>query len=133
MFSQEPCGRGVVDLQLAGQALGPGRRKCLVERRRGVGVELIEHQHDPLRRGIVDIDQLLDAVGEVAPGPLDTDPDVAPPAQWFGDHEETDHPRRSYSGSCRAGWPGAAGSGSPVSATIGRLVSARHTTGGGGS
>jgi len=55
-----------------------------------VGVELVAHQHDPLGLGIVDIDQVLDAPGEVQPGTLQSDRDVAPAPQRLGDEE----PRR---------------------------------------
>jgi hypothetical protein len=50
----------VVQLQPVGQPLGLGRRERRIQRRRGVGVEVVLDQHDLLGIGVVDVDQLLD-------------------------------------------------------------------------
>src|SRR5215213_9559390 len=70
---------GVVDLQPVSQALGLGWREGLVERGGRVRVEVVHDQHDLLGVGIVDVDQLLDAVGEVDPGALRAHSHLPPP------------------------------------------------------
>ncbi len=62
----------VVDLQLLHQAPRLGGREASGEGGRGMGVELVQHQHD-LLGGVMDIDELLDPGGEAQPGPLLTD------------------------------------------------------------
>jgi hypothetical protein len=78
-------------LQPVGQPFGLGRER-LIERSRGVGGELVHDQHDPLGLGVVAIDQLLDAVGEVEAGALVAEADLAPAAPRLGDEEAVDHP-----------------------------------------
>src|SRR5262249_14149474 len=70
---------------------GLGGRKRLVQRRRRVGVQLVHHQHDALRVGIVRVDQLLDAVRPVDPRALRTHAHGTPAAQGLADHEHIDH------------------------------------------
>jgi hypothetical protein len=84
--------RGVVQLQLVGQPLGLGRRERRIQRRRRVGVEVVLHQHDPLGVGIVDVDQVLDAVRPVDPGAPVADHDLAPASQRLTDQEQIAHP-----------------------------------------
>lgn len=54
-------------------------------------VELIHDRHDPRGVGVMAIDELLDAVGEVEPGPLVADRHVPPAAEGRGDQEQVDH------------------------------------------
>jgi DNA-binding FadR family transcriptional regulator len=57
-----------MDLELVREALGLGGEKGLVEGRRGVGVEVVQHEDNALGVGVADVDQVLDDVGEVDPG-----------------------------------------------------------------
>src|SRR6266496_4147045 len=70
----------VLDLQLVGKPFGLGGFGRLVQRRRGVGVEVVLHEHDGLGVGVVDVDQILDAVRPVDAGAPVGDGDVAPAA-----------------------------------------------------
>jgi hypothetical protein len=81
-----------VQLQPVGQPPGLGRRERLIQRRRGVGVEVVLHQHDPLGVGIVDIQQVLDAVRPVDAGAPVADHDVAPAGKRLADQEQVAHP-----------------------------------------
>jgi len=78
----------VVDVEPIGNPLRLGRREGLVERRDGVGVELIHHQHDCVGSGIVDIDQLLDAVCPIHSRAPRGHGDVPSAAQRLTDEEE---------------------------------------------
>ena len=53
-----------------------------------MGVQVVQDQHDALGRRIVHIDQVLDDVGEVAPGALVRDPHLPPASQWFRGEEQ---------------------------------------------
>ena len=75
-----PERRGVVDLQLVGQALGLDGRERLVEGGRGVGVELVHDEDDTGGLGVVNIDQILDTVRPVDAGALVAEPHVTPVA-----------------------------------------------------
>lgn len=75
----------VVNLQPLDQTAGFLGRERRLQRGRVVPVELVEDQDDPLDVRIVHGEQLPDAVGEVQPGPLLADRDVAPAPQRFGD------------------------------------------------
>lgn len=88
-----------------------------------MGVELVENQDDPLSLGIVNIDEVLDAVGEIASGALIADADAAPAAQRFGDHEEIGDATTHVFGIV------AVAIGGRVSPSSRRLVSSRQTTG----
>jgi hypothetical protein len=90
MFNQLPC-LGVVQLQLVGQPLGLGRLEGLIQRRGCVGVEVVLHQHDLLGVGVVDVDQVLDAVRPVDAGAPVADHDVAPASQRLADHQQVAH------------------------------------------
>src|SRR5688572_17462697 len=81
---------GVVQLELGGQALGLGRWEGLVQGGRGVGVEVVLNQDDPLGVRIVDVDQLLDALGPVEAGAAVADHDLAPPSERLADQEQVD-------------------------------------------
>jgi hypothetical protein len=81
-----------VQLQPVGQPPDLGRRERLIQRRRGVGVEVVLHQHDPLGVGIVDIQQVLDAVRPVDAGAPVADHDVAPAGKRLADQEQVAHP-----------------------------------------
>jgi len=86
-----PVFGGVADLQLVGQALGLGRGNGRIPRGGRMDVALIHDQHDPRGVGGMAIDELLDAVGEVARGPLVADRHVPPAAQGLGDQEQREH------------------------------------------
>src|SRR3954449_9702439 len=58
---------GVVDLEPVGQALRPLGREAFVQARRGVGVELVHHQHELLRLGVAPLEQRRDEPRPVAP------------------------------------------------------------------
>src|SRR6266545_3883951 len=81
----------VVQLQPVGQPLGLGRLERLIQRRRGVGVEVVLYQHDPLGVGVVDVDQVLDAVRPVDAGAPRADHDVPPAAQRLAHQEQVVH------------------------------------------
>jgi len=80
--------RRVMDLQLVREAFGLRGRKGLIQRRGGMGVQVVHHQHDALRAGIVDIDQLADHMREVDGGALVRHRHMPPPPQRFGEHEQ---------------------------------------------
>ena len=67
------------------------------------------HQHDPLGIGVVDIDQLLDAVGSVDPGALPAALTWRQPRNGSVTRKRLATPPRTYSGSWRATCPGVAG------------------------
>src|SRR5712691_10448833 len=83
---------GVVQLQPIGQPLGLGWLERLIQRRGGVGVEVVLHQHDLLGAGVVDLEQVLDAVCPVDAGAPVADHDVAPAAQRLADHKQVADP-----------------------------------------
>ena len=84
----EPAGvlGGVVELEAAQDAASFGGREGLVEGAGRVGRQIVQHDADALGMGIVDIDEIAHALGEVfggaplgdldvAPGPVDVDAD----------------------------------------------------------
>src|SRR5581483_7464617 len=79
---------GVVNLQLLRESPGFGRLKDLVERRRRMGVEIIEHQHNLLRFGIVNLDEFADKVCPIRFRPLFTHLEKAFTAQRFTGQKE---------------------------------------------
>ena len=79
---------GVVDLESLGECVGFGGWECLVERGDAVGVEVVHHQHDDLRVGVVDGEQFLHLSGPVDAGPLGQGVDPAPPGQGLDPHED---------------------------------------------
>src|SRR6266536_3227697 len=81
----------VVQLEPVGQPLGLSRLERLVQRRRGVGVEVVLHQHDLLGIGVVDVDQVLDAMRPVDAGAPRADRHVAPAAQRLAHQEQVAH------------------------------------------
>lgn len=58
----------VVNLQFRGESAGFRGWECRIQGGRGVDVELVHNHRNPRSLGIVDIDELLDAVGELQPG-----------------------------------------------------------------
>ena len=79
---------GGMDVEFVPDPLGFGRRERLVEPGRVVGVEVVEHQGDALGIRKVDVDQLAHHLGEVDPGAVVGDLDLAPPQQGRGEQEE---------------------------------------------
>ena len=57
-----------------------------------MGVELVHDQDETFCGGVMDIDQVLDTVRPVDPGPLVTDAHLPPAAQRLGDQEQVRHP-----------------------------------------
>jgi hypothetical protein len=94
-----------------------------------MGVEVVEHQPDLRRVGIVDIDQVADGVRPVELGAPRRDLQMAPAGQWLKEDERLATPRRSYSSSLRAAWPGATGTGPRVSPLSCLLISSMQTWG----
>jgi hypothetical protein len=70
----------VADRQLVGEALGLGGRDGPAGRGGGVGVQPVHDEHDPLGARVVDVDRLLDALGDVEPGAPVQDAPAASPA-----------------------------------------------------
>lgn len=88
MLSQEPC-LGVWWISSsAGQGVGLRGREGLVERGDRVGVDVVHHQDDLVRRGVVDGQQMVHAVGPVGAGPGGLGVGAAPTPQWFGPDED---------------------------------------------
>src|SRR5215211_6387545 len=83
---------GVVQLQPIGQPLGLGRRERRIQRRGRVGVEVVLDQHDLLGVGVVDVEQVLDAVRPVDPGAPRADHHVAPASQRLAHQEQVADP-----------------------------------------
>ena len=73
----------VMPLQALQDAPRLGRWEGLIERRRAVGVEVVQHQHDARGGGKGLVDQLAHGIGEVDGGALRGDADLAP-AQMGG-------------------------------------------------
>ena len=69
-----------------GRRPSPGER--LVERGDRVGVEVVHDQHDLVRVGVLDAQQMVDAVGPVDSGAGGLGVGAAPTAQGFGPHED---------------------------------------------
>lgn len=105
MLSQLPCFGGVVDLQSAGQGEGLLGRERLVERGDAVGVEVVHHQDDLVRVGVVDGQQVVDAVGPVDAGPGRFGVGAAPSAQWLGPDEDRAGPVADVLGVLTGGLP----------------------------
>lgn len=82
----------VVDLQSVRDPFGLGWVEGCIERGRGMGVEVIEHEDDPFRVGILDVDQVLDAGRPVASRPARSCRDMAPALQRFVPEEEVCRP-----------------------------------------
>lgn len=105
-----------------------GWKEGFVERCRGVGVEIVHHQHDLLGLGTMHIDQLLYVTGEVDADASLTDHDVSPAAERLGEQKGVAHAApyvlvvltRRLAGRHRIGRRN-------VSQKSWRLVSSRHT------
>ncbi len=83
--------RRVMQLQLGGESSGFSGGERRIERGGRVGVELIHHQHDAVDVRILDVDQVLDAAGEIEPGALRADQHGALPLERFKRQNEIDH------------------------------------------
>ena len=94
-----------------------------------MGVEVVLDQDDLLGVGIVDIDQVLDALGPVDPGAAVADHDLAPAPEGLADQEQVDHALAHILVVFPRGTPGAIGNGGVASASSWRLVSSRQTCG----
>ena len=57
-----------------------------------MGVEVIEHQTNTCRLGIIHIDQFTDACSPIPLGPACRHPDMPPSAQRFATHKLVAHP-----------------------------------------
>src|SRR5512132_1005746 len=79
---------GGVEFELVGQPLGLGGSERLVQRGGCVGVEVVLDQHDPLGVRVVDVDEVLDAVGPVDAGAPVADAHVPPAGQRLADQEQ---------------------------------------------
>ena len=79
---------GIVKLELARNPAGFVRGKDAVQGGRGMGIEVVDDQPDPFRRGEVLIHQQPHLLGEVAFGPLLGDVDVTPTAQRLDEQKQ---------------------------------------------
>jgi hypothetical protein len=68
----------VMKLQLASDPVCFGGRKCFLERGRGMRIEIIHHQPDPIRLGKINVDQQVHLLGKVLFGAARGDIDLAP-------------------------------------------------------
>src|SRR3712207_3214215 len=82
--------RGVMDLQLVGQALRFGWRKDLVERGRAVGIQVIHHEYDSLRRRVAHVHQVLDLLRPVDLRPLVRHRHPPLPVQGLAEQKQVD-------------------------------------------
>src|SRR5918994_6870757 len=82
----------VVYLQLRNDAPGLGRSERLIQGGRGMGVEVVHHQHYSLGLWVVDLYKLLYAVRPVELRSPLGDADVAPAGQGLGNDEEVSRP-----------------------------------------
>src|SRR5215207_58873 len=80
--------RGVVELQLPEDAPGLVGRERLVERARGVGVQVVQADADAVGVREVAIDQVAHLPGEVVLGALVGDVHMSPGPERLGDQEE---------------------------------------------
>ena len=94
-----------------------------------MGIEVVLDQDDLLGVGIVDIDQVLDALGPVDPGAAVADHDLAPARRGLADQEQVDHALAHTRSLPAPGTPGAIGNGRVASASSWRLVSSRQSCG----
>ena len=83
---------GRVELQPITQPLGFLRGERLVQRPARVRVQVVAHQADLDRLGIVDIQQFLDATGPFDLAPLVRHPDMPPATQRLEEHEQVARP-----------------------------------------
>src|SRR4029453_12073905 len=79
-------------LQAGQQPTGFIGWKCLIQGRSRMGVEVIEHQTNTCRLGIIHIDQFTDACSPIPLGPACRHPDMPPSAQRFATHKLVAHP-----------------------------------------
>ncbi len=94
---------------------------------------VVLHQHDPLGVGVVNLQQVLDAVRPVDAGAPRADHDVAPASKRLTDQKQVAHATALVL-IILAGRPArATGRGGLTSASSWRLVSSRHTWGRWGS
>src|SRR6266540_414894 len=92
MFSQLPClGVSCSSSRSASRLASAGGNASYSDA--GVWVfGVVLHQHDPLGLGVVDIQQVLDAVRPVDAGAPRADHDVAPASKRLTDQEQVAHP-----------------------------------------
>ena len=88
---------GVVDLQPLQQTPSFTRGERLIQSGRGMGVEVVHHQHYSLGLRVVQIYKLLYAVRPVDLRPSLGDTDAAPAGQGLANDEEVGRPLTLYS------------------------------------
>src|SRR5215218_1871497 len=82
----------VMNLQLTSDAPGLGRGERFIQGGGGMGVEVVQNQHDLLGLRVVDVDQLLYAMRPVELRPPLGDADVPPADQGLANDEEVGRP-----------------------------------------
>ena len=98
MLSQLAWGGRVVELEPSEDAARFVRREGLVEVLRAVRAEVVENDANALGIGVVAVDQVTHAVGEVDVGPMVGHLDVAPRSVRIHEDEEVRRsPLRRYS------------------------------------
>jgi len=83
-----PVFGGVVDLDALGEGVGFGGRECLIQAGHTVGVEVVHHEQDLLRVGVVDGEELVELTGPVDPSAVFERVDAPPSGQGFGPQED---------------------------------------------
>ena len=83
-----PVFGGVMNLQAVDQRPCHGRLERLIQGRRFVGVEVIDHQDHFLRMGVTDLQEIPDHLGKVHGRPLLGHGHMPLPQQGFVDHEQ---------------------------------------------
>lgn len=92
MFSQDPCFGVWWISNPAGQCVRRRRRERLVQGGDVVGVQVVHDQHDLVRVGVVDVQQVLDPAGPVQAGAGRFRVGAAPAGQGLGPHEDRARP-----------------------------------------
>jgi len=84
---------GVMNLQLTSDTPRLGRDERFIQGGGGMGVEVVQNEHDLLGLGVVEVDQLLYAMRPVELRPPLGDADVTPAGQGLRNDEEVGRPR----------------------------------------
>lgn len=82
--------RGVVKFEAAQDAASLGRRECLIQRASGMDRQIVLHDADAGRVGILDVDEFAHAVRVVYGGAAVCNLDVTPATMRVEGNEETD-------------------------------------------
>ena len=119
----------MVDLEALGECVGFGGWECLVERCDAVGVEVVHHQHDDLRVGVVAVSSSFTCPAQSMRVRWGRAWTLRHPARGSTHTKIEQVPCRTYSESSRRSCPGLAGIASRACASSWWGFSSMQTTG----